>query len=594
MRSVPERIAALRQAMAAAGADAYILPSSDPHASEYAPAHFTAWQYFSGFPCENANLVVTADAAALWVDGRFYGAADAALAGTGIASMHMGQAGVPDVYAWLEKTLQPGRTLGYCAETMPLTQLRRLEKTAAAAGARLSALHLEDQVWTDDRPALPATQAWLLDEASAGRTAARKLDTLRAAFDGCTAALVTRLDSVAWLLNLRAADVEATPYALAFCYVDGAGAALFTEERRVGEDVRAQLAAAGVTLHPYEAVTDYLAALSGPANVMVDPDALNAALYTALTANPGCTVTERPDPIQMAKAVKNETELARTRQAHIVDGAAMVRFEMELEARMAAGEALRETDIDTILHKYRSQGEGFWGESFSTIAAYGANAAMMHYAPHKGTDAALAPKGYLLVDSGATYAGGTTDITRTYALGPLTDAEKQDYTTVLRCHIDIAMAVWKEGATGGELDMLARQPMWRRLLDYRCGTGHSVAHVGAVHEGPHSLRPHNKVVFVPGMVITDEPGIYEEGRVGVRIENELECVAAGESEYGRYLRFAPLTMAPIDLRPVLADQLTAEEKAWLNDYHAQVLAALRPLLNETEQAWLAARCAPLA
>ena len=591
--TVSERIQALRGAMSAAGCDAYILPSSDPHASEYAPAHFTAWQYFSGFPCENSNLVVTADAAAMWVDGRFYGAADAALAGTGIQSMHMGAQGVPDVTAWLADTLQPGQVLGYCAETMPLGQLRELQAAAGKAGASTRALHLEDQVWTEDRPALPATPAWLLAPEYAGQTAGEKLARLREAMGAHTAALVTRLDSVAWLLNLRAADVADTPYALAFCYVTRTGAALFVDGSRVGEDVRAALAADGVALYGYDEIVPYLAGITEPADVLVDPAALNAALYNALAENPACTVSEGDDPIQMMKAVKNETELACTRRAHIADGAAMVRFQMELERRLAAGETLHESDMEEILCRHRSRDSRFWGKSFGTIAAWGPNAVMMHYAPKKGADAAVERRGFLLVDCGGTYCDGTTDITRTYALGPLTEQEKFWYTLVLRSHIDVAMAVWKEGATGGELDMLARQPIWRQMLNYRCGTGHSVSHVGAVHEGPHSLRPGNRVAFVPGMVITDEPGIYEEGIAGVRIENELVCADAGESAYGRYLKFEPLTWAPIDTTPVLTDRLTAEEVDWLNGYHAAVLEKLSPLLDAEEQAWLAAKCAPI-
>lgn len=596
MKTVPERITALRAAMLAAGASAYILPSSDPHASEYAPAHFTAWEYFSGFSCENSNLVVTKDAAALWVDGRFFGAADAALAGTGIASMHMTVKGVPTVEEYLRKALKKGEALGYCAETMSVKQLRGLTALTDELGAKTLALHLEDELWTEDRPALPATPAWVLDAKYAGKDTAEKLATLRGALKKAqaTAEIVTKLDAVAWLLNLRAADVDDTPYALAFCYVSEREAVLFMDTSRLAPEARKTLEAAGVTLAAYDAMPAYLAANTEKQAVLLDPNSLNAALYNAVTANAAFTAVEAADPILLLKAVKNETELACTREAHLRDAAAMVRFEKELDERLAAGEPLRETDIDPILHKYRSAGEGFLTESFNTIAAYGANAAMMHYAPKKGSDAAIERKGFLLVDSGATYFDGTTDITRTYAVGALTDAQKLAYTRVLQSHIDLAMAVWKEGATGGELDMLARQPMWRHMLDYRCGTGHSVSHVGAVHEGPHSLRPHNAVEFVPGMVITDEPGIYEEGDVGIRIENELVCAEAGESEYGRYLKFELLTYVPIDTTPVLAGLLSPEEKTWLNGYHAAIVEKLAPRLTAAERSWLEAKCAPLA
>lgn len=593
MKTVPERLTALRAAMAQAGCDAYIMPSSDPHSSEYAPAHYTAWEYFSGFACENANLVVTADEAALWVDGRFFGAADTALAGSGVASMHMGVKGVPTVEQWLSEKLAAGKVLGYTAETMPVKQCRELTALCEKLGAKLADLPLVDQVWTEGRPALPATPAWLLNAAYAGKTPAEKLAQLRAKLTelGCTAMLVTKLDSVAWLLNLRAADVDHTPYALAFCYVDQNTAVLFTDTDRLAQNARDALAQAGVQLGAYNGMPAYLAAGTQPQTVLADPASLNAALDNALRGNAAYTVTEGADPIALLKAVKSETELACTKAAHLVDGAAMVRFQMELEKRLAAGEPLRETDVDTILHKYRASAEKFITESFPTIAAYGPNAAMMHYSAKPGADAAIQRKGFLLVDCGGTYYDGTTDITRTYAVGPLTYEEKLAYTRVLRCHIDVAMAVWKDGATGGEIDMLARQPLWRHMLDYRCGTGHGVAHVGAVHEGPHSLRPRHQVVFVPGMIVTDEPGIYEDGYIGIRIENELVCVEAGESAYGKFLKFEPITYCPIDTSCVLAEELTREEKAWLNGYHADVLAKLRPLLTEGEQAWLAAKCA---
>ena len=595
MKTVPQRLTDLRAAMARSGCDFFIMPSSDAHSSEYAPAHDTAWEYFSGFSCENANLVVSASEAALWVDGRFFGAADAALEGTGVASMHMGVKGVPTVNDWLESKLEAGKVLGYCAETMPLSQKRQLDAICQKKDANLADLPLVDEAWTEDRPALPATPAWLLGSEYAGYGAGEKLALLRGKLhkQGCTAMLVTKLDSVAWLLNLRAADVDFTPYALAFCYVDLDKVVLFIDDSRMGSEVKAELTAVGAEIRGYHEMPAFIAAGTADQTVLIDPASLNAALDNALRANAHYTVVEGKDPIAMMKAVKNTTELSCTREAHIHDAAAMVRFQMELEKRLASGEAMRETTIDTILHKYRSANPGFITESFPTIAAYADNAAKMHYAPMVGADKALDRKGLLLVDSGATYLKGTTDITRTYALGELTDEEKLAYTRVLRCHIDMAMAVWKAGATGGELDMLARQPLWKHMLDYRCGTGHGVGHVGAVHEGPQSLRPHNDVAFVPGMIITDEPGIYEEGLLGIRIENELITAEAGESEYGKYLCFEPLMYVPIDLTPVLVDELTREEKQWLNAYHAAVLEKVSPVLNEEEVKWLNAKCAAI-
>lgn len=595
MKSVPERLTALRAAMKKAGCDLFLMPSSDAHASEYATAHDTPWEYFSGFSCENATLIVGAEEAALWVDGRFFGAADKALEGSGVACMHMGVKGVPTVHEWLAERLGEGKVLGYDAQVMPVQQMRKLLSLCQKQGAAMTDLPLVDEAWVEDRPALPATPAWILGKEYTGLDAAEKLAIVRGKLEeeGCTAAVITKLEDVAWLLNLRAADVDCTPYALAFCYLDLERAVLFMDTSRLSDDAAAYLKAAGVELAGYGEMPEFLLSSKSAQTVLVDPASLNASLGNALRHNRVFTVVNGRCPIALLKAAKNETELACTRKAHIQDAAAMVRFQMELEQRLAAGETLRETDIDTILHKYRSSAEDFLTESFGTIAAYGPNAANMHYAPKVGADAEIQRKGYLLVDSGATYYSGTTDITRTYAVGELTEEEKLGYTRVLRCHIDVAMAVWMAGATGGELDMLARQPMWKHMLDYRCGTGHSVAHVGAVHEGPHSLRPHNNVAFVPGMIITDEPGIYEGGKLGIRIENELVCTEAGESEYGRFLRFEPLTLVPIDLSCVLTEELTKEEKEWLNGYHALVLEKVSPLLNADEQAWLAKKCAPI-
>lgn len=592
MKTVTERLTSLRTAMTESGCDIFIIPSSDAHANEYIPAHDSAYKYFSGFSCENTNLLIAQTEAAMWVDGRFFGAADQALQGTGIASMHLGVAGVPTLAQWLTQRLSAGMVLGYCAQITSLNQKRMLEEICHQTGASMKDLPLIDQVWVEDRPAVPSSPAWLLDVKYAGFSPAQKLEMLRSrmAEADCTATLLNALESVAWVLNLRAADLEDTPYALAYCYVDTENAVLFIDDSRLDQDAANTLKEAGVSIQGYHTITTFLSEAKKPQTILIDPGTLNAALDNALHSNDLYTIVEGTDLVNALKAVKNETELACTRQAHLYDGAAMVRFQMELERRLSAGEKLRETDIDAILHKYRSANPGFLTESFPTIAAYGKNAANMHYEAKPGADAEIQPKGYLLVDSGATYYTGTTDITRTYVMGELTEEEKLSYTRTLRCHIDVAMAVWKEGATGGELDMIARQPLWRHMLDYRCGTGHGVAHVGIVHEKSGQLRPHNSTVFLPGMIVTDEPGVYEEGKAGIRIENELICTKAGTTEYGSFLAFEPLTFVPIELSCVLTEELTREEKQWINAYHAQVLEKLQPLLNDQETEWLRNKC----
>ncbi|MCI2046472.1 MAG: aminopeptidase P family protein [Faecalibacterium sp.] len=614
---VRRRIALLRSAMPAAGCAAYLIPASDPHTSEYMPAHYNAREYFSGFPCENSTLVVTKDKAALWVDGRYFVAAEAALRGTGIDMQRLNTAGTPTVEAYCAAALLPGEALGYCPDTLPLTIQRTLRAALAKKGTTLKALHLENALWQENRPALPATPAFLLSPQQTGKAPGEKLALLRAALveAGCTAMLENRLDCVAWLCNLRAADIPDTPYALAFCWVTQQNAVLFLDTSRLPAADQAMLAAEGFSLRGYGALNRYFGAegaaasgcekavpvcpcegscaVLGRETVLADPSSLTAAQYDLLAAQPGFTVVEKPDPILLLKAVKNETELACTREAHLRDAVCMVRFQRWLEGRLASAAPLREYDCCEALYALRSVDPAFVCLSFAPIAAWGPNAAMMHYMPQKGQDGPIERRGFLLVDSGTTCRDGTTDITRTYAVGPLTDEEKENYTRVLKCHIDMAAAVWKAGATGGELDMLARQPLWRHLLDYRCGTGHGVAHVGSVHEGPQSLRPHNGTVFCPGMVITDEPGLYEGGAFGIRIENELECRDAGDSEYGHFLCFAPLMWVPIDTAPVLPALLDTTELAWLNAYHQQVYEKLAPRLNDEERTWLRAKCAPL-
>ena len=353
------------------------------------------------------------------------------------------------------------------------------------------------------------------------------------------------------------------------------------------------LKANGVELAEYDDVLTILAAQTEEQTVLADPASVNYAVYQTLQANPALTVKDEADPLLPMKGVKNEVELAHTREAHIRDGVAMVRFQIELENRLAAGEELTELTIDEILHKYRSAQDKFLTESFGTIAAYGPNAAMMHYHATEEDHAKLEKKGFLLVDSGATYMDGTTDITRTYPLGELTEDERLFYTWTLQCHIDIARAVWLDYCDGHMLDTIAREPLWRHLINYRCGTGHSVSFVGNVHEGPHALNGRNTTVFQPGMIVTDEPGVYEAGQVGIRIENELECYHKADNQYGTFLAFRPLTFVPIATSPVVPGVLNRDELDWLNAYHREVFEKLAPRLNEEERDWLAKKCAAI-
>ena len=595
MNTVPERLAALRAAMKANGVDVYLIPVGDPHSSEYLPDHYTSLTYFSGFHGENSNFVVTMTESAVWADGRYFVQAEKEIAGTEIQLMRMGEPGVPTAEEYCGKVLPEGGTLGLCGLTANCALVNNLKKELEPKHGSIKTLFLEDELWVEGRPARPATPAWILPKEYAGFSPAEKLEQLRGKLkeQGCTAQLVGKLDNLAWLLNLRAMDIECTPYAMAYCYVTPDRAVLFIDQARVTPEAKAELEANGVTLADYDSILDGMAAETEPQTVLAESATVNYAVYQVLENNPALTVKDAADPLLAMKGVKNEVELAHLRESHLRDAVAMVRFQIELENRLASGEELTELTVDEILHKYRSADDKFLVESFGTIAAYGGNAAMMHYHATPEDHAVLQRKGFLLVDSGATYLDGTTDITRTYPLGELTEDERLFYTWTLQCHIDIAKAVWLDYCECKMIDTIAREPLWRHLINYRCGTGHSVSFVGNVHEGPHALNGRNTTLMRPGMIVTDEPGVYEAGEVGIRIENEIECYHKADNQYGTFLAFRPLTFVPIATSPIVPGVLDKEQVAWLNDYHRKVFEQLAPRLTEDERAWLAEKCAAI-
>ena len=595
MNTVPERLAALRAAMKANGVDVYLIPVGDPHSSEYLPDHYTSLTYFSGFHGENSNFVVTMTESAVWADGRYFVQAEKEIAGTEIQLMRMGEPGVPTAEEYCGKVLPEGGTLGLCGLTANCALVNNLKKELEPKHGSIKTLFLEDELWVEGRPARPATPAWILPKEYAGFSPAEKLEQLRGKLkeQGCTAQLVGKLDNLAWLLNLRAMDIECTPYAMAYCYVTPSRAVLFINQARVTPGAKAELEANGVTLADYDSILDVMAAETEPQTVLAESATVNYAVYQVLENNPALTVKDAADPLLAMKGVKNEVELAHLRESHLRDAVAMVRFQIELENRLASGEQLTELTVDEILHKYRSADDKFLVESFGTIAAYGGNAAMMHYHATPEDHAVLQRKGFLLVDSGATYMDGTTEITRTYPLGELTEDERLFYTWTLQCHIDIAKAVWLDYCDCHMLDTIAREPLWRHLINYRCGTGHSVSFVGNVHEGPHALNGRNTTLMRPGMIVTDEPGVYEAGEVGIRIENEIECYHKADNQYGTFLAFRPLTFVPIATSPIVPGVLDKEQIAWLNDYHRKVFEQLAPRLTEDERAWLAEKCAAI-
>ena len=490
-----EKIAALRAAAKAAGADGVLLMTSDPHCSEYLPDYYNALPWFSGFTGENSTLVVNQHTSALWCDGRFYVQADKQLAGTEIQCMHAGSAGVPTVAEYLTANFTAGETLLLDGSCVPATLAEEYAAALAKSGAALKSQDVASSIWdaTGERKPLPDTACELLTPAQTGATAATASPWCAPNWKkaGATALAVTGLDCVGWLLNLRARDLPCTPLAVAYALVTREACTLFLADGRLNAEDAATLAASGVTVRGYNELVDAVHALPADEVFLVDEKATNYDLYTALTAH---KTVAGADPIFALKGIKNPTELENIRECHVRDGVAVVRFQMDLEKAMANGETLYETDIETMLQKRRAEMPGYFEDSFSTIAAYGTNAAMMHYHAEGDVNSKIEPKGFLLVDNGGQYDCGTTDITRTYTVGPLTDNERRYYTYVLQSHIDMARAVFLDYCTGFALDTFARGPVWAHKINYRCGTGHGVGFISGVHEGPPepaSQQPHH-------------------------------------------------------------------------------------------------------
>lgn len=596
--SVPDRLAALRAAMRQHGVGAVFIPSADPHLSEYLPAHWQARQWYSGFDGSAGTLAVTADEAALWTDSRYFAQAGQQLAGSGIALERQGQADSVEPPAWLATRLGEGDTVAVAGDSIALSAQRQLQEALQAHGVVLrSDLDLAGEAWSG-RPPLPTAPVVAHDPAHVDRSRADKLTGLRTAMreQGAGWHLLSSLDDIAWLLNLRGRDVECNPVFLAHLLVDDdSRATLFVGKDKIGDDVRAALAADGVALADYPAIGPALRALDTRAGILFDPTRVVAAVAACIP--PGVRHIEAANPSTAFKAIKTPAEIDHIRQVMRHDGAALVRAFCRLEQRLAAGIATSELDVDALLHEERARQPAWVGESFATIAAYQASAALPHYRATPERHRQLQRRGLLLVDSGGQYLGGTTDITRVLALGETTPEQRRDATIVLKSMIGLSRAHFPQGASGPQLDALARAPLWEWGLDYGHGTGHGVGYFLNVHEGPHGIRPPRPgvdlVPLEPGMLTSIEPGVYKPGRHGIRHENLAVVVPVQRTEFGAFLAFETLTLCPFDRRALEPGLLDVGERAWLNDYHMNVRAALAPLLEGDALAWLDAHCAPL-
>lgn len=586
---VTSRLAALRDVLKSQGVSAFIIPSTDPHLSEYVAPHWHSREWISGFNGSAGTVVVTLEKAGLWTDSRYFLQAADQLQGTGIDLYKEMLPETPSIAQFLTSELKAGEAVGIDATVFSTRGALALREELAAAGIALKAITDPMATIWSDRPAIPQDPIVVHPLRYAGRPATEKLDDIRQALaaKGAEALFVSLLDEIAWTLNLRGSDVHCNPVFVAYLYIGKEESILFTDAAKVPQETADYLTSIGVSVAPYTEAVAALRQLQG-VKLLLDLPKTNAAIYEA--AQQGCTIIESASPICLMKSVKNEVEQAGFREAMIRDGVAMVKFLRWLKPAVEQG-GQTELTIDEKLCALRAEQADYRGISFDTIAGYAAHGAIVHYEATPETDIPLEPKGLLLLDSGGQYLDGTTDLTRTIALGPTTEEERTDYTLVLKGFLALMNAEFPAGTCGTQLDVLARQAMWKRGINYLHGTGHGVGSYLCVHEGPHQIRMnHMPTLLQAGMTVTDEPGIYKAGKHGVRTENTLLIVPAQETAFGTFFRFEPLTLCPIDKAPIEPAMLTAEEVEWLNSYHRTVYEKLSPRLDEETREWLKEAC----
>ena len=586
------RIAALRDAMQQNGVDAVIIPQTDPHQGEYLAEHWQVRRWLSGFTGSAGDLVVTRDAAFVWADSRYWLQSAAQLDGTCIGVMEDGKPEVPSIAGYLCSVLPKGSMVGIDGMVFSVSAAEALESALKAKGISLRVdFDPIDGLWTD-RPALPKNEVFVHEEKYSGESATSKMKRVMAEVtsQNADAAFISDLAEIAWTLNVRSSDVECNPVVTSFLYLDENGGRLFVDADKLTPEIRGYLADASVEVSGYDEVKGFLASLPADKRVLVSAAQTGVALRSVL----GERAVVGKSPVAMLKAVKNDVQLEGVRHAMERDGVALVHAFMELEERMAKGVETTEMDVADILLKHRAAQPLFFDLSFDTIAGFGPHGAIVHYSANKSTNATLKPDNLLLVDSGANYIDGTTDITRTISLGEPTAAQRHDFTLVMKGHIALGTAIYPEGTRGAQLDALARINLWKEGLSYLHGTGHGVGHFLNVHEGPQSIRLNDTLApLTPGMITSNEPGLYREGLYGIRCANLVLTTEAFTTEFGRFYRFETLTLFPFDLSLFDTALMTDAEIDWVNEYHAMVCERLLPLLDSHAQAWLVKKTQPL-
>ncbi len=594
---IQERLKELRAQMQERGIDIYIVPTSDFHQSEYVGEYFKARKYMTGFTGSAGTAVITKEEAGLWTDGRYFIQAEKQLEGSTVKLFKMGEEGVPKVEEYVKDHLTEGSCIGFDGRVM---DAKSGEKYAKMAEEKKAALYVKEDlvgnIWKD-RPQLPANKVWILEDAYVGRSMADKIADVRTQMqkEGADIHILSSLYDIAWLLNLRGGDIDHVPVFLSFVSIEKEQILLFVNPQILDKEVQDYLEKNHVTIRPYEDIYTYAQNLQ-KVKVLISAEETNYRIAECIREH--AEVLEGENPSLMLKAVKNEIELKNTREAHLKDAVAVTKFMYWLKTNIGKME-ISEISASDYLEERRKEQEHYLDLSFDTISAYGPHGAMMHYSATKESNAVLKPEGFLLVDSGGHYLEGTTDITRTFALGALTDEEKQHFTAVCRSNMNLANAKFLYGCCGINLDILARGPLWDLGIDYRCGTGHGVGHILNVHEGPNGFRwkivpeRNDSGKLEEGMITTDEPGVYIEGKYGIRTENELICVKDEKNEYGQFMRFENITYVPIDLDAILPEEMSAKERRELNEYHQMVYEKVSPYLTDEEREWLKTYTRPI-
>jgi len=586
-----ERLIQLRSEMKKRNISIYIVPTSDFHESEYVGEFFKARKFISGFTGSAGTAVITATEAGLWTDGRYFIQAEKQLENSGFTLYRLGEEGVVEISEFIKMKLKAGETIGFDGRVMNAKSGLEYETIANEIGGFIYYTEdLIDFVWKD-RPALSKEPAYILEQQYAGETTKSKLSRVRDEMEKekATMHIMTSLYDIAWLLNIRGNDIHCVPVVLSFLVVTKEKSIFFVDPMVINTQVASYLEENQVEIREYNEIYAFTSSISGEEKVWLTKNVANYSIYKSI--NGEVEIIDQATPCLKMKSIKNETELANIVEAHIKDGVAVTKFMYWLKTNIGKNE-ITEISAKEYLEGCRIQQDHYKGPSFDTISAYGSNAAMMHYCASEDSNATLEPNGMLLVDSGGHYLEGSTDITRTFALGAISEAEKLDFTSVARGMLNLASANFLYGCTGINLDILARGPMWTRNLDYKCGTGHGIGYLLNVHEGPNGFRwkvvqeRNDSAVLEEGNVTTDEPGIYLEGKYGIRLENELVCKKGEKNEYGQFMHFDTVTLAPIDLDAIEPEEMTKSEKTILNKYHKRVYETISPFLTDEEQVWL--------